>query len=348
LASAHESLSATVRERDEEMNALARIREHERTQVRDTMCALVQTHVDMERAIGGQLQVVVDDTESAAMSLITHVRDLTTAASELLAILGTSSESSASVERDIERSIAYVSEISEFVVDLPTSMRHDAEAINASAIKEIDGLKGFVHVIKEISDQTNMLAINAAIVAATAGDAGRGFAVVATEVRQLSQRSAEAASMIQQGLVDAQRTLVEGLKRSPIDRRIAEAEQKVQSIRKLQANHDQMLHYYRSLLSVVTEHNTTLAAGISEMLGEIQFQDVVRQRIERVAPAVAQRNAIFEQLPTAVTGSGDEAVVLTTELAEALDAYAAMESRHAGTGPDRPGHDHTLPAIELF
>jgi len=325
-----------------------RVKDALRFQIGQDATMLMENHLSLDTAIGGQLKVVISDTEASAIMLIGQVQKLHAAAAVLVDYLGSSNLSARNMENEIETSVASIEQINTFVAELPEMILEDMKIIQTAAIKEIDGLGGFINIIKEISKQTTLLALNANIEAARAGEAGRGFAVVADEVRKLSERSAKAAIMIEKGLADAQRTMLDGLKLSPVDKQIAEAEEIVGAIRKLQENHEGIRQYYKTLFNVVAQHNTSLATDIAEMLGHIQYQDVVRQRIERIDTAMTQRNDVLRKIPSRLGEPNANLTELPTQMLVVLDKYQANEERHSPAATEVNGQVTGLPKFQLF
>jgi methyl-accepting chemotaxis protein len=308
----------------------------------------VENHLRLDEAMDVQLKSAVDDTQNAAMLLMVEVRKLNDSAQKLVSYLDHSSIHTGGMEHEIGDSVQFINHIGEFVRELPNRIQQDMTVLREAG-KKLDELLKLVDVIKDISKQTNLLALNATIEAARAGDAGRGFSVVADEVRKLSESSAKAAVMIEKGLSDAQNTMHNGLKFSFLEesaQQMNEAAGVVESIRTLQENNEDLRQYYKTLFSVVTQHNTALAKDIAEILGQIQFADVVQQRVQRVSSTVTRRNELLLVFSRSLLVADSASAEASDQMRRLVDDYQIEESHHGGFGEG--GLDNSLPNIELF
>ncbi len=214
-----------------------------------------------------------------------------------------------------EEGAAVVREASSEMTRIAESFKNSSAQVTELG-QRTQEISSIVQVIKDIADQTNLLALNAAIEAARAGEQGRGFAVVADEVRKLAERTAGATNEIS-GMIST----IQSNMHAAVDGMAAGAEQVLQGVALAQKagtalddiNHgaQEAVHMVHEIANAVSEQST---ASID-----------IANNVERISVMTQENSASLDQISAEATHLDKTA----SALKQAISAFSGGTANDA-------------------
>ncbi len=171
--------------------------------------------------------------------------------------------------------------------------------------RQADGIGQIIGVINDIADQTNLLALNAAIEAARAGEAGRGFAVVADEVRKLAEKTMQATREVGDEITGIQKGTYENIQS------VERAAAAVMEADKLSAEAGRSLESIVDLVDEAADQVRSIAAAAEEQSAS---SDEINRAVDAVSAICAETLAAMGQAAAAVNTLARESGVLNAKI----------------------------------